>query len=47
MIDDPAVDGTLTARCPSIALPPETEAVSRFIAGEPIKPATKTFCGFS
>ncbi|CAB4820196.1 unannotated protein [freshwater metagenome] len=45
--DDPPDVGTLIARLPSIALPPTTGAVNRFIAGEPIKPATNTFCGFS
>ena len=45
--DELADDGTAIPRFPSIALPPETGAVNRFIAGEPINPATNAFCGFS
>ena len=43
----PAEAGTSIARSPSIALPPLTGAISRFIAGEPMKPATKAFAGLS
>ena len=44
---EPALPGRSIAKSPSIALPPETGALRRFIAGEPMKPATKAFAGFS
>ena len=39
--------GTSILRSPSFAFPPEIGAVRRFIAGDPIKPATKAFAGLS
>ena len=45
--DEPALAGTSTERSPSIAFPPETDALSKFIAGEPINPATNALAGLS
>ena len=43
----PADAGTAMPRFPSIALPPTIGALSKFMAGEPINPATKAFAGLS